>query len=151
MDPSTTTDTPLPPTLVRPATAPVDGSAVQSDGLGDRAVLEEMLFEMKKVIVQDRAIERLLICLLTTDTASSKAFPAWPRRSVETLASVAGGTFTRMQFTPDLLPADIVGTRIYRAVDRDGSTSSSARCSPTSSSPMRSTVRRRRCSPRCSR
>ncbi|HTO00154.1 MAG TPA: MoxR family ATPase [Microthrixaceae bacterium] len=117
MDPSTTTDTPLPPALVRPATAPVDGTAVPTDVAGDRAVLEKLLFEMKKVIVgQDRAIERLLTCLLAGGHCLLESVPGLAKTlSAETLALSVGGTFSRIQFTPDLLPADVVGTRIYRA------------------------------------
>jgi MoxR-like ATPase len=79
--------------------------------------LEQALFEIKKVIVgQDRAIERLLVCLLARGHTLLEGVPGLAKTlAVETLATVAGGTFTRLQFTPDLLPADIVGTRIYRA------------------------------------
>jgi MoxR-like ATPase len=79
--------------------------------------LEQALFEIKKVIVgQDRAIERLLVCLLARGHCLLEGVPGLAKTlAVETLATVAGGTFTRLQFTPDLLPADIVGTRIYRA------------------------------------
>jgi MoxR-like ATPase len=79
--------------------------------------LEQALFEIKKVIVgQDRAIERLLVCLLARGHCLLEGVPGLAKTlAVETLATVSGGTFTRLQFTPDLLPADIVGTRIYRA------------------------------------
>jgi MoxR-like ATPase len=79
--------------------------------------LEQALFEIKKVIVgQDRAIERLLVCLLARGHCLLEGVPGLAKTlAVETLATVVGGTFTRLQFTPDLLPADIVGTRIYRA------------------------------------
>ena len=79
--------------------------------------LEQALFEIKKVIVgQDRAIERLFVCLLAGGHGLLEGVPGLAKTlAVETLASVVGGTFARLQFTPDLLPADIVGTRIYRA------------------------------------
>ncbi|MGB3412182.1 MAG: MoxR family ATPase [Microthrixaceae bacterium] len=117
MDPSTTTDTPQPPALIQPAGALVDGSAVTGNGTADRAVLEKLLFEMKKVIVgQDRAIERLLTCLLAGGHCLLESVPGLAKTlSAETLALSVGGTFSRIQFTPDLLPADVVGTRIYRA------------------------------------
>src|SRR3954451_8370308 len=78
--------------------------------------LEQALFEIKKVIVgQDRAIERLLVCLLARGHCLLEGVPGLAKTlAVETLAAVTGGTFARLQFTPDLLPADIVGTRIYR-------------------------------------
>lgn len=83
----------------------------------DPAQLEQALFEIKKVIVgQDRTIERLLACLLARGHCLLEGVPGIAKTlSIETLATVVGGTFTRLQFTPDLLPADIVGTRIYRA------------------------------------
>ncbi|MHB1139563.1 MAG: AAA family ATPase [Microthrixaceae bacterium] len=83
----------------------------------DTAVLEQLLFEMKKVIVgQDRAIERLLTCLLAGGHCLLESVPGLAKTlSAETMASTVGGTFSRIQFTPDLLPADVVGTRIYRA------------------------------------
>ncbi len=78
--------------------------------------LEQALMEVKKVIVgQDRAIERMLVCLLAGGHCLLEGVPGLAKTlAVETLATVAGGSFVRIQFTPDLLPADIVGTRIYR-------------------------------------
>ena len=72
---------------------------------------------MKKVIVgQDRAIERLMVCLLAGGHALLEGVPGLAKTlAAETLATVVGGTFARLQFTPDLLPADVMGTRIYRA------------------------------------
>ena len=79
--------------------------------------LEQTLFEVKKVIVgQDRAVERLLVCLLSRGHALLEGVPGLAKTlAAETMARVVGGTFTRIQFTPDLLPADVMGTRIYRA------------------------------------
>jgi MoxR-like ATPase len=90
--------------------APVDRPA------GLDAGLEQVLFEVKKVIVgQDRAVERLLVCLLARGHVLLEGVPGLAKTlAVETLAKAVGGTFARLQFTPDLLPADIVGTRIYR-------------------------------------
>lgn len=83
----------------------------------EAALLETALFEIKKVIVgQDRPVERLVVCLLSGGHALLESVPGLAKTlSVETLASVTGGSFARIQFTPDLLPADIMGTRIYRA------------------------------------
>lgn len=80
------------------------------------ARLERVLFEIKKVIVgQDRAIERMLVSLLARGHCLLESVPGLAKTlSVETMAKAVGGTFHRIQFTPDLLPADIVGTRIYR-------------------------------------
>ena len=79
--------------------------------------LERAIFEVKKVIVgQDRAIERLMVCLLAGGHALLEGVPGLAKTlAAETLATVVGGTFARLQFTPDLLPADVMGTRIYRA------------------------------------
>ncbi len=91
-------------------TAPVDASA-------SAGRIEALLFEMRKVIVgQDRALERILVCLLAGGHVLLESVPGLAKTlAVETLAEAVGGTFSRIQFTPDLLPADVVGTRIYRA------------------------------------
>ena len=80
-------------------------------------MLERALFEVKKVIVgQDRAIERLMVCLLARGHALLEGVPGLAKTlAAETLSTVVSGSYTRLQFTPDLLPADITGTRIYRA------------------------------------
>jgi MoxR-like ATPase len=85
----------------------------------DAALLETAIFEIKKVIVgQDRTIERMIVALLARGHCLLEGVPGIAKTlAVETLASVVGGSFARLQFTPDLLPADIVGTRIYRASD----------------------------------
>jgi MoxR-like ATPase len=79
--------------------------------------LEQTLFEVKKVIVgQDRVVERLMICLLSRGHALLEGVPGLAKTlAAETVARVVGGSFTRIQFTPDLLPADVMGTRIYRS------------------------------------
>jgi MoxR-like ATPase len=89
-----------------PAAAPV----------AEAQLLEQAMFEIKKVIVgQDRAIERLLVCLLARGHVLLEGVPGLAKTlAIETMATAVGGTFARLQFTPDLLPADIVGTRIYR-------------------------------------
>lgn len=83
----------------------------------DAAILETALMEMKKVIVgQDRAIERLFVGLLARGHVLLEGVPGLAKTlAVETLATVIGGNYNRLQFTPDLLPADLIGTRIFRA------------------------------------
>jgi MoxR-like ATPase len=78
--------------------------------------LEQALFEVKRVIVgQDRLIERLMVCLLARGHCLVEGVPGLAKTlAIETLAATFGGTFTRIQFTPDLVPSDLVGTRIYR-------------------------------------
>ena len=83
----------------------------------DAQRLETAMFEIKQVIVgQDRAIERLLVCLLARGHCLLEGVPGLAKTLMcETIARVTGGSFARLQFTPDLLPADLVGTRVYRA------------------------------------
>jgi MoxR-like ATPase len=78
--------------------------------------LEEALHEVKRVIVgQDAMLERLLVSLLADGHVLLEGVPGLAKTlTVKTLAGVLGGTFRRVQFTPDLVPADLVGTRIYR-------------------------------------
>ena len=79
-------------------------------------LLEDALFQVKRVIVgQDRMVERALVCLLARGHClhRRRARPGQDAHRVD-MAQVTGGTFPRLQFTPDLVPADIVGTRIWR-------------------------------------
>lgn len=78
---------------------------------------EKIFFELRKVIVgQTRLLERLLVGLLSRGHCLLESVPGLAKTlAAETLANVVGGSFARIQFTPDLLPSDIVGTRIYRA------------------------------------
>jgi MoxR-like ATPase len=80
-------------------------------------MLEQTLFEVKKVIVgQDRLIERLMTALLAGGHCLLEGVPGVAKTlAAETLAIAVGGSFHRIQFTPDLVPSDILGTRIYRA------------------------------------
>jgi MoxR-like ATPase len=79
--------------------------------------LERTLVELRRVIVgQERLMERLLVALVAGGHCLLEGPPGLAKTlAVRTLADTTGGTFSRVQFTPDLLPADIVGTRIYRA------------------------------------
>jgi len=81
-----------------------------------RAALEESLYEIKRVIVgQDAMLERLLVSLLASGHVLLEGVPGLAKTlTVKTLAAVLGGSYSRVQFTPDLVPADLVGTRIYR-------------------------------------
>src|SRR4051812_20143173 len=80
-------------------------------------LLEQTLFEVKKVIVgQDRLVERLMTALIAGGHCLLEGVPGVAKTlAAETLAVAVGGTFNRIQFTPDLVPSDIFGTRIYRA------------------------------------
>jgi MoxR-like ATPase len=94
----------------------IDETTEQSTPAEDAELLERTLFEVKKVIVgQDRMVERMLVALLARGHCLIEGVPGVAKTlAVQTLATVVGGTFARIQFTPDLVPADIMGTRIYR-------------------------------------
>ena len=89
-----------------PATPEIDG----------RTTGEAVLYEIRRVIVgQDAMLERVLIALLSGGHLLLEGVPGLAKTlTVKTLADVLHGTFRRIQFTPDLVPADLVGTRIYR-------------------------------------
>src|SRR3954463_9616603 len=78
--------------------------------------LEEALFEIRRVIAgQEAMLERVLVCLLTSGHLLIEGVPGLAKTlTIKTTARVLGGTFKRIQFTPDLVPSDLVGTRIYR-------------------------------------
>src|SRR5688572_7606923 len=81
-----------------------------------RAVAESILFEVRRVIVgQDQMLERILVGLLSGGHILLEGVPGLAKTlTIKTLADVLGGSFKRIQFTPDLMPSDLVGTRIYR-------------------------------------
>src|SRR4051812_19926592 len=84
--------------------------------LDARKTLEAALFEIKRVIVgQDAMLERVFVALLADGHLLLEGVPGLAKTlTIKTLAAVLGGTFKRIQFTPDLVPSDVVGTRIYR-------------------------------------
>ncbi len=81
-----------------------------------RDALQEALYEIKRVIVgQDAMLERLLVSLLAGGHVLLEGVPGLAKTlTVKTLAAVLGGSYSRIQFTPDLVPADLVGTRVWR-------------------------------------
>jgi MoxR-like ATPase len=78
--------------------------------------LEQALFEIRRVIAgQDAMLERVLVCLLAQGHLLIEGVPGLAKTlTVKTTAAVLGGSFARIQFTPDLVPADLIGTRVYR-------------------------------------
>ena len=82
-----------------------------------KEMLEQALFEIRRVIAgQDEMLERVLTCLLAGGHLLIEGVPGLAKTlTVKTAANVLGGTFGRIQFTPDLVPSDLVGTRMYRA------------------------------------
>ena len=79
--------------------------------------LQDAMYEIKRVIVgQDQMLERVMVCLLGNGHLLLEGVPGLAKTlTIRTLAGVLGGKFQRVQFTPDLVPSDLVGTRIYRA------------------------------------
>jgi MoxR-like ATPase len=88
-------------------------------------LMEQILYEVKKVIVgQDHLLERVLVALLSQGHLLVEGVPGLAKTlTVKTLAAVMNGVFKRIQFTPDLVPADLVGTRIYNQRTGEFSTS----------------------------
>jgi MoxR-like ATPase len=98
----------------------------QSSQRGDvSSLMERILYEVKRVIVgQDHFLERVLVAILAQGHLLVEGVPGLAKTlTVKTLARTIRGTFRRIQFTPDLVPADLVGTRIYNQKTGDFSTS----------------------------
>jgi len=91
----------------------------------DSPLMEQVLYEVKKVIVgQDHLLERVLVAILSQGHLLVEGVPGLAKTlTIKTLAEAVHGTFKRVQFTPDLVPADLVGTRIYNQKTGDFSTS----------------------------
>ncbi len=83
--------------------------------------LEEALFEIRRVIAgQEEMLERLLLCLLAGGHLLIEGVPGLAKTlAIKSTASVLGGSFSRIQFTPDLVPSDLVGTRVFRPDKHD--------------------------------
>src|SRR6188474_2230982 len=81
----------------------------------NRTPMEKVLYEVKKVIVgQDHLLESMIVALLARGHILVEGVPGLAKTmAIKTLAEVIGGDFKRIQFTPDLVPADLIGTRIY--------------------------------------
>jgi MoxR-like ATPase len=95
----------------------VPDAALEPDQARER--LEQALFEIRRVIAgQDAMLERVLVCLLAQGHLLIEGVPGLAKTlTIKTTAGVLGGSFARVQFTPDLVPSDLVGTRIYRPAD----------------------------------
>jgi MoxR-like ATPase len=115
---------PVPPTTpqpIRPAapaanTAPATGPEPMPIVRDGRLTSESVLYEIRRVIVgQDQMLERILVALLAGGHLLLEGVPGLAKTlTIKTLADVLDASFKRIQFTPDLVPADLVGTRIYR-------------------------------------
>ena len=92
---------------------------------GDTAqLMEQILYEVKRVVVgQDRFLERVMVAMLAQGHLLVEGVPGLVKTlTVKTLANTVRGQFKRIQFTPDLVPSDLVGTRIYNQKTGDFST-----------------------------
>jgi MoxR-like ATPase len=92
---------------------------------GTDAPMERLLFEVKKVIVgQDHLLERMAVALLARGHLLVEGVPGLAKTmAIKALAQSIGGEFKRIQFTPDLVPADLIGTRIYNQKTAEFTTS----------------------------
>jgi MoxR-like ATPase len=79
------------------------------------SMIEHVVFEVRRLIVgQDHLLERLLVALLSRGHVMLEGVPGLAKTAtIKALADAVGGSFGRIQFTPDLLPSDLVGTRVY--------------------------------------
>src|SRR5204862_279493 len=86
--------------------------------------VEQLLFEVRKIIVgQDRLLERVLVALLSSGHILVEGVPGLAKTAtVRAFAAAIGGKFGRIQFTPDLVPSDLVGTRVFNPRKADFST-----------------------------
>src|ERR671918_387341 len=89
------------------------------------SLMEQILYELKRVVVgQDRFLERVMVAMLAQGHLLVEGVPGLAKTlTIKTLAGTMRGQFKRIQFTPDLVPADLVGTRIYNQRTGDFSTS----------------------------
>ena len=97
----------------------------KTSNTAEPSIIEQALYEIKKVIVgQDHLLERVLVAILSQGHLLVEGVPGLAKTlTIKTLAQVMHGNFKRIQFTPDLVPADLVGTRIYNQKTGEFSTS----------------------------
>jgi MoxR-like ATPase len=96
-----------------------------SDQRQKEKTMEQVLYEVKKIIVgQDHLLERMIVALLSRGHILVEGVPGLAKTmAIKTLAEAIGCDFKRIQFTPDLVPADLVGTRIYNQKEGEFNTS----------------------------
>ena len=102
--------------------SPTNASPLTAD---TAQLMEQILYEVKRVVVgQDRFLERVMVAILAQGHLLVEGVPGLAKTlTVKTLANTVRGNFKRIQFTPDLVPADLIGTRIYNQKTGDFSTS----------------------------
>ncbi len=97
----------------------------QTSNRENKLPMERVLYEVKKIIVgQDHLLERMIVALLARGHILVEGVPGLAKTmAIKTLADSIGGEFKRIQFTPDLVPADLIGTRIYNQKSGEFNTS----------------------------
>ena len=100
-------------------------SSATSTSAQAATLMEQILYEVKRIVVgQDHFLERVMVALLAQGHLLVEGVPGLAKTlTVKTLAQTLRGSFKRIQFTPDLVPADLVGTRIYNQKTGEFSTS----------------------------
>ena len=98
---------------------------MQADAASTASLMERLLYEVKRVVVgQDRFLERVLVAMLAQGHLLVEGVPGLAKTlTIKTLARTIRGSFKRIQFTPDLVPADLIGTRIVNQKTGEFSTS----------------------------
>ena len=105
----------------------------------------------QRIVGQKHLVDSLLIALLSNGHVLLEGVPGLAKTlAIKTLASIVEAKYNRIQFTPDLLPADVVGTMMY-SVQKETFQIKKGPVSPISCSPMKSTVRRLKCRAHCLR
>jgi MoxR-like ATPase len=96
----------------------------ENSNAGNAELMERVLYEVKRVVVgQDRFLERVMVALLAQGHLLVEGVPGLAKTlTVKTLANAVQGSFKRIQFTPDLVPADLIGTRIFNQKSGEFST-----------------------------
>ncbi|MBU0589484.1 MAG: MoxR family ATPase [Gammaproteobacteria bacterium] len=102
----------------------MDSTTSSSSNSDTAELMEQILYEVKRVVVgQDRFLERVMVAMLAQGHLLVEGVPGLAKTlTIKTLANTVQGSFKRIQFTPDLVPADLVGTRIYNQKTGDFST-----------------------------
>ena len=102
----------------------MDDKVRPGDSADAASLMERVLYEVKRVVVgQDHFLERVLVAILAQGHLLVEGVPGLAKTlTVKTLARAVRGQFKRIQFTPDLLPADLIGTRIYNQKSGEFST-----------------------------
>ena len=97
--------------MEQPTSAPLNTNANHDTA----QLMEQILYEVKRIVVgQDRFLERVMVAILAQGHLLVEGVPGLAKTlTIKTLANTVRGQFKRIQFTPDLVPADLVGTRIY--------------------------------------